>query len=153
EQVRQRLRHAECDDEREDRGARCQAEITLGQERQNCTFEAHHAANEGIDDHQQQELPPVGPEAENNPVRGSTHKRAGSRPLGVPRSTSPPAARHSSMPSAISARFSYPRCSSTDCAVAARCPCPQWIASSRSCGKCNSAHGSAPASTSSACAA
>ncbi len=77
----------------------------LGQEGKNCPLQADHAANEGVDDHQQHKLLPVGSEAENNPIRGSAHRRAGSRPLRVPRSTSPPASRHSSMPSAIRARF------------------------------------------------
>jgi hypothetical protein len=58
-QVRKRLCKTKCGDEREDGRTRGDAEFLLGEERQNCSFQPDHRANEGVDKDEPRELLPV----------------------------------------------------------------------------------------------
>ena len=106
EQVRQRLRCTERDDERQDGRARGQQKVMLGQKRQDGPLQANRPADKCIDDDQQGELLPVGTKSQSDWRASLTHcNPRGARSGKMPRSTSPPAARHSSVPSTISASF------------------------------------------------
>ena len=54
--VRERLRDAEHDDERQHRGARGELELLLGDRRQDAALHADHRADERVDDDEQREL-------------------------------------------------------------------------------------------------
>jgi len=60
EEIRQRFDHTEAHDEGEHRCRRSQAEDTLPEQRHDAAFESYHPADEGVDDHQQRELLPIG---------------------------------------------------------------------------------------------
>ena len=105
EQVRQRLRHTKGDDERKDGRARGQEKVMFGEQRQHSPLNANHAADEGVDDHQQRELLPVRAQAQAEAVGRLAHARAAWGSLGAPCWTFPPASRQSSTPSVMTARF------------------------------------------------
>ena len=64
--VRERLGHAEHDDERQHRGPRDQVEVLLGDRRQDASLHPDHRADEGIDEDEQRELREVLAQAEAN---------------------------------------------------------------------------------------
>jgi hypothetical protein len=63
EQVDQGLDHAEADDEADDDGVQTQAEGFGAQQRHDGALKANHAADKGVDQHQQRELRQVGAQA------------------------------------------------------------------------------------------
>src|SRR5262249_4286693 len=56
--------HAEAHDERRDGGLRAETEFLLAQERQHGPLQAHHGANERVQDDEQRELREVLPQSE-----------------------------------------------------------------------------------------
>jgi len=82
-----------------------QLEIMLCEQGYECSLETDHAANEGIDQHEQCELLPICSQTQTDRIACCCHTREASRFVGVPYSTGPPAWRHSSTPSARSARL------------------------------------------------
>ena len=75
------LRQPEGDDEGQRRAVGVQAEHLAGEQRQHRPLLAEHAADEGVDGHEQQELRQVGTQAERRHARvfPSTRRRGGSR--------------------------------------------------------------------------
>ena len=71
-EVRKGLGEAERRDKRQDGRTRSNAELDLGRQRQDRAFEAYHAADKGIDEDEQHELPPVLPESESNEFHSSS---------------------------------------------------------------------------------
>src|SRR5213079_1006923 len=57
-------------------GFRNEAEVSLGDQREDGAFEPHHGADEGIDDDEQRELTPVGAEAEPDGRRRLRQRRS-----------------------------------------------------------------------------
>ncbi len=64
EQVGERLDDAERDDEGGGGTGGCQPELLVGQKWQDSALQPDHRADEGVDEHEQPELPPVGAQAQ-----------------------------------------------------------------------------------------
>ena len=77
DEVGERLHHAEADDEGDDQRRRGDAEFFRADQRHDGALDADHAADEGVDQHQQRELPPVGFEAERDFTRLSSARHRG----------------------------------------------------------------------------
>ena len=77
EVVRERLRHAEDDDEREHRGLRGEVKLLLGDRRQDAALHADHRADEGVDDDEQRELREVLAQAEADVAHGAAARGPG----------------------------------------------------------------------------
>ncbi len=67
--IRERFDEAENHNERKDRGLRGEVKFRFGNLRQNRALHAHHAADKGIDEHEQRELSPIFFQAELNCFR------------------------------------------------------------------------------------
>ena len=115
--VRERLRDAEYDDERQHGGASRELEFPLGNRGQDAALQPRHRADEGVDDDEERELCEVFAETQTNLAARTSRRRAHSRlPVrrASPDSMPQPRARHSATPcSRRSARMPFRRRRST----------------------------------------
>ena len=90
-EIGQRLDHPEADDEGDDERRRCDAEFFRSDERHDRSLNPDHAADEGIDQNEQGELPPVAvqPEPDRPGASGCAQSRRRFAHLRLPRPTAP----------------------------------------------------------------
>ena len=69
------LRHSKADDERGDGGLRAEPEFLLPEEREHRAFQAHHRADEAVQEDEERELREVLPQPQPHPVHSPMRLR------------------------------------------------------------------------------